>query len=362
MPLIAMPKWCALLGLAVFLVACQKPAAPVDPVRSIKVVAVESADSSVAFKLPGDVRARVESRLGFRVSGKIVQRSVELGQRVKPGQELARLDDRDFALAVQNAQAQMEAARTQRDLAQADLKRFEDLRKQQFISEAELDRRASALRAAQAQLDQATAMHRLQSNQRSDVRLMADASGVVTAVEAEAGQVVSAGQPIVRVALDGPRDIAVAVPEIRLKEVKLGQSFKVIFHATNESSMAKVREISAAAEPMTRTFEVRLSLDSGFQAPLGTTATVEMGTSETSASAVVAVPMTALLQKNGKSTVWVFDETSMTVRAQAVQVAQMTGDRAIISQGLQVGQLIVAAGPHVLTDGQRVTRFSGTKP
>ena len=357
-----MPKWCVLFGITASLMACQKASAPADPVRSVKVVAVESANASVDLKLPGEVRARVESRLGFRVAGKLVQRSVELGQRVKAGQELARIDDRDYALAVQNAQAQMEAARIQRDLAQADLKRFEDLRKQQFISEAELDRRSSALKSAQAQLDQATAAHRLQSNQRSDVRLVADAPGVVTGIEAEIGQVVSAGQPIVRIAQDGPREIVLAVPEARLKDIKHGQTFKVTFHATDEVSKAKVRDISAAAEPITRTFEVRLSLDAGIQAPLGATASVALSALDAPSTSELSVPATALLQKNGKSMVWIFDEISMTVKAQAVQVTQVNGERALIGKGLQQGQLVVAAGPHVLTEGQRVTRFASAKP
>ena len=357
-----MPKWCAILGLIPFFVGCGKQPAPIEPIRSVKVVRVESIDFNSSSKLPGDVRARVESKLAFRVSGKVIHRSVELGQHVKAGQELARLDDRDFMLSIQNAVAQLEAAKTQRDLALADLKRFEDLRKQQFISEAELDRRSASLKAAQAQFDQVTTLHQLQSNQRSDARLVADASGVVTAIEVEVGQVVSAGQVIVRIAQDGPREIALSAPESQLMNIKPGLEYPVTFHASGETGMAKVREVAASAEPLTRTYEVKLSLQSEKQPPLGATVSVHIRAIRMTSLDTVSVPATALVQKNGESSVWVFDENSSTVRSVPVQVMQLTEDQALIQKGLSAGQWVVSAGPHVLTEGQRVTRYAGKTP
>jgi multidrug efflux pump subunit AcrA (membrane-fusion protein) len=150
------------------------------------------------LELSGEVRARVEARLGFRLSGKLAKRMVEVGQSVKVGQVLAQLDPSDLQLAVDSARAQAEAARTQRDLAAADFKRFQALKEQNFISGAELERRDAALKAAQAQLDQAQAQLAVQSNQAAYTSLRADASGVVTAVEAEVGQVLAAGATVLR--------------------------------------------------------------------------------------------------------------------------------------------------------------------
>jgi RND family efflux transporter MFP subunit len=281
---------------------------------------------------------------------------VELGQRVALGQELARLDERDLELAVLNAQAQLDAARTQRDLASSEFKRFENLKNQQFISEAELERRSTTLKAAQAQLDQATAQLRLQRNQREDTRLFANAKGVVTAIEAEVGQVVAAGQTVVRLAHEGPREVAVSVPEQQLKRMAVGQSMKVKVHATGETGLARVRDIAAAADPATRTFEVRLALEAGFQPPLGSSVQVTLA-AQGKPSDALSVPATAVIRKGQSSVVWVLDASSMTVRAQPVQVGDLVGERMVITQGLQAGQTIVAAGAHVLTEGQRVVRF-----
>ncbi len=336
--------------------ACSKTEAPADPIRSVKTVQVEQATDQGDLKWPGDIRARVESKLGFRVPGKLLQRHVELGQRVALGQELARLDERDLELAVLNAQAQLDAARTQRDLASSEFKRFENLKNQQFISEAELERRSTTLKAAQAQLDQATAQLRLQRNQREDTRLFANAKGVVTAIEAEVGQVVAAGQTVVRLAHEGPREVAVSVPEQQLKRMAVGQSMNVKVHASGETGLARVRDIAAAADPATRTFEVRLALEAGFQPPLGSSVQVTLA-AHGKPSDALSVPATAVIRKGQSSVVWVLDASSMTVRAQPVQVGDLVGERMVITQGLQAGQTIVAAGAHVLTEGQRVVRF-----
>ena len=168
------------------------------------------------------MRARVESRLGFRVAGKITRRQAELGQHVKAGQVLAQLDPQDYQLAADAARAQHAAALTNRDLAAADLKRYRDLREQNFISGAELERRETTYKAAQAQLEQAQAQLASQGNQASYTTLVADVPGVITAIEAEPGQVVAAGTPVVRIAQDGARDVVFAVPEDRAALIKPG--------------------------------------------------------------------------------------------------------------------------------------------
>ena len=175
----------ALVAASLLLSACSKPVPPEEPIRAVKVmtVGVDSMRSGAEFA--GEVRARVESRLGFRVGGKIVRRQAELGQRVKAGDVLAQLDPQDYQLAAAAAKAQVSAAQTNRDLAAADFKRYKELRDQNFISGAELERRDASLKAAQAQLDQANAQGTAQGNQAAYTTLVADVSGVVTAVEAE---------------------------------------------------------------------------------------------------------------------------------------------------------------------------------
>ena len=207
---------------AMALTACSRPEPAQEPVRSVKVLAVGLDEIRTGHEFAGEVRPRVESKLGFRVAGKITQRQVELGQRVKAGQVLARLDPRDYQLAADAARAQVAAASTNRDLAAADFKRYSLLKDQNFISGAELERRETALKAAQAQLDQAKAQLAAQGNQAGYANLVADVSGVVTAVEAEAGQVVTAGMTVVRIAQDGAREVVFSVPEDQVAAIRPG--------------------------------------------------------------------------------------------------------------------------------------------
>ncbi|MBU2410079.1 MAG: efflux RND transporter periplasmic adaptor subunit, partial [Gammaproteobacteria bacterium] len=188
----------ALLALA----GCTRPPAPEEPVRAVKVVTVGASDYGTEPEFSAEVRARIESNLGFRVAGKITRRNVDLGQHVQVGQVLAQLDPQDFRLAADAARAQQAAALTNRDLAEADLKRYRELRAQNFISAAELERRESTYKSAVAQLQQAQAQLATQGNQTNYTTLVADAAGVVTAVQAEPGQVVSAGAPVLRIAQD----------------------------------------------------------------------------------------------------------------------------------------------------------------
>ena len=212
-PLARSAAW--LLLPALFLAGCSQSKPAEEPVRAVKLVTVGTSDFDAQPEFSAEVRARVESRLGFRVAGKITKRQAELGQHVQAGQVLAQLDPQDYRLAAEAARAQLAAAQTNRDLAAADLKRYTELRSQNFISGAELERRESTWKAAQAQLEQAQAQLSSQGNQASYTTLVADVAGVITAIEAEPGQVVQAGTPVVRIAQDGARDVVFAVPEDR---------------------------------------------------------------------------------------------------------------------------------------------------
>ena len=355
-------KKSALRALAVVLcqtlLACSPVEKAPEPVRSVKLYEVSLDNEQPATRYAGEVRARVESRLSFRVGGKVVSRSVDLGQLVQKGQELARLDARDFDFAVQAAQAQVLTAQTQRDLARSELKRFEDLRRQNFISDAELERRSSAFKSAQAALDQALAQAAIQNNQRGDIRLLAQHDGVVTSLDFEAGQVVAAGQAVVRVAQQGPRDVIFAVPEQHVHGYAKGDLMQIQTIATGPALSAKVREIAASADPATRTYEVKLGLEQAIAPPLGATVTVIKPASAAGASpATLLIPHTALWRQGAQNSVWLLDESKMTVHARPVEVESIGNDRIKVTKGLERGQSIVAAGVHVLTEGQRVSRF-----
>ncbi|MFD0666292.1 efflux RND transporter periplasmic adaptor subunit [Ramlibacter sp. MAHUQ-53] len=356
-PLPVLPRAALALAMTLLLAACGKaPPAP-EPVRAVKVITVGAGAASAASEFSAEVRARVESRLGFRVGGKLVQRQAEPGQRVQAGQVLAQLDPQDLQLAADAARAQVAAAQTQRDLAAADLRRYASLKDQGFISGAELERRETALKAAQAQLEQAQSQLAAQGNQAAYARLLAPAAGVVTAVEAEPGQVVATGAPVVRLALDGPRDAVFAVPEDRVRAVRVGSAVAVRPLADGPALTGQVREVAASADPVTRTFQVKVALPAGAPLALGTTVYVTPQALAPASAPVIKLPTSALRQEGAGSAVWVLDAASMTLKSQPVQVAGADGNEVVVTAGLQPGQQVVAAGVHVLQAGQKVTRY-----
>jgi len=337
------------------LLACS-PAPNVQvPIRAVKVLQVSESILSPQAEFSAEVRARVEARVGFRVAGKLTARYVELGQRVKAGQLLAEMDAQDYRLSVDGARASVNAAQTNRDLAAADFKRYKELRDKEFISGAELERRESTLKAAQSQFEQAQSQLSTQRNQLTYSKLYADKAGVVTGLEAEVGQVLSAGMPVLRLAQDGLREVAFAVPEDRLSLVMPGQVLKVKLWGGPKTLSAKVQDVAASADPVTRTFMVKAILDD-MKVPLGSTATVLIS-SEKSTSKQIALPTSAVRQEGGKTSVWLVDPASMTVRSQAIVVSGMQDNTVLVNSGLQPGQQVVTAGVHVLSEGQKVTYF-----
>ena len=350
-------RLCALAACSAIFLACSKSEAPPAPLRSVKLLTVSSSDLSVGGEFSAEVRARVESRLGFRVGGKLVQRPVEVGQRVASGQLLALMDAQDFQLAAQAALAQVSAAQSQRDLAAAEFKRFEALTAQNFISGAELERREATLKSAEAALNQAKAQAQAQGNQAGYARLTASHAGVITGVDAEVGQVLSAGQPVLRLAHDGPRDAVFAVSEQMVLALKVGQSMQVTLLSTGQSVQGKVRELAASADPVTRTYAVKLALEAGERLPLGASLKVVASGLPGSAPAVIKLPTSALRQEAQGTAVWVLDEASMKVNNQVVQLGPIDGNEVVIAAGLKPGQKVVSAGVHVLSPGQKVTVY-----
>ena len=340
-----------------FLAACSKTETAPDPVRAVRTVTVAAQSAGGTAEYAGEVRSRTESRLAFRVGGKIVRRSAELGNSVKAGQVLAQLDSQDLRLGQDGARAALVAAQAGHDQAQADFQRFKELLDKGFISSAELERRDTALKAARAQLDQAKAQSSVQGNQAGYATLVADASGVITGVDAEPGMVVAAGAPVLRLAHDGPRDVVFSVPEDKVGLIKAlaaqPGAFKVsLWGDKGEPMTASIREIGASADPVTRTFLVKADIGKPNAVRLGQTATVLMQMPRT--AGVTKLPLSALKEEQGRTMVWLVDRETMTVKLQPVQVAGADGNEAVISAGIAPGQVVVTAGVHVLNPGQKV--------
>jgi membrane fusion protein, multidrug efflux system len=331
------------------LAGCSKPAPAEDPVRAVKLLTLADTPAEAVTEFSGEIRPRVETRLSFRVAGKITARPVGVGDRVRRGQVLAEVDPQDYRLAV--------SAVTQRDLAQADLAHFAALKSQGFISGAELERREATLKAAQAAVDQAQTGVNTQTNQASYTRLIATENGVVVGVDAEPGQVVAAGTPVLRVAQDGPRDAVFVAPEQLVGDIRMGSAVQVRQWAGGEPVQGRVREVAAAADPVTRTFAVRVALAPSVTWPLGATVVVKPQAVQMGGTPVLRIPSSALLQASGQSKVWLFDPATQTVQATPVEVAGADGNWVVLAGGLRPGQQIVSAGVHVLQPGQKVTVY-----
>ncbi len=349
------------LAVALGLVACSRPEPAPEPIRAVRIQTVSLDSAGGVREFAAEVRARIESRPGFRVSGKLVSRMAEVGQHVASGQALARLDGSDLKLGQDAAQAALRAAQTNYELAGAEFKRYKELRDQGCIGQLDLERRETTLKAQKAQLDQAAAQVSVQSNQAAYATLTAPAPGVITAVEAEAGAVLSAGTPVFRIAHDGPRDAVFAVPEDGVAGMRmlLGRAgaIRIKPWGAGEAMPATVREVAAAADPTTRTFQIKADIG---RAPLqlGQTATVLI--EQPRRQGVAKLPLAAVVQQQGQSAVWLLDRASMTVKVQPVSVAGADGNWVVIGSGLTAGQTVVTAGVHTLTPGQKVKLYDPT--
>jgi len=355
-------RFAVTIAAATLMGACSKPAVTEEPIRAVKLLTVGTAATQSTLEYAAEVKPRVESRLGFRVGGKLTQRLVAVGQRVKAGQLLAQIDPQDLQLGAAAAAAQVQAARTNRDLAAADFKRYQALKEQNFIGAAELERREATLKSAQAQLDQAQAQRNLQGNQAGYAALHADVSGVVTAVLAERGQVVAAGGPVVQIAQDGARDVVFAVPEDKVGAIRLGSEVTVKSWSSGMRVKALVRELAASADPVTRTFTVKVALAAKDDWPLGSTVSVLPAGVQHTGVQVIKLPTSALLAQGQGTAVWVLDEASMTVKPQPIQVATADGNEVVVAAGLRPGMQVVVAGVHVLAAGQKVSIYKEKTP
>jgi len=341
----------------VLLTACsQQDAQPKLLPRPVKVFRIQETTESVSTTFAGEVRPRWETTLAFRVAGKIIARSVEVGERVKKGQLLAKLDVSDYQLDVQKLKSQLKAAQAERNFAQEDLARYRELLNQRVISPPEFDRHKTAYTTEDERVLALDAQLRQLTNQLSYTDLLATSDGVVTALEVETGQVVIAGQAIFKLARLDEKECEFDVPEHRVGEIKLHQAITVSLWASDTSRFrANIREIASTANPISRTYRVKATLLDGLDnARLGMTATVWL---PANLSTSIAVPLSAIFTPQNTPTqprVWVIDETANVVKSVPIEIGMAQADDKMAVTGLAAGQLIVSAGVQRLTEGQAV--------
>ena len=333
----------------------EPPAQVVRPVQLAPVVIGAMAETAV---FAGEVKPRHETDLAFRIGGKIVERRVDVGALVKKGQVLARLDPADVALQAQAAEATVAAARTESDFARAEHLRYQNLYRQKFVSESALDGKQNAMLAALARLQQAQANLAVNRNQTGYATLIAPDDGVITSVTAESGQVVASAQAVMKLARTDEREVAIAVPENRIGELKGARRINVVLLANSGRPFTgRVREISPTVDPVTRTFSVRVAVpDADATLSWGMTANVVAVAAGAAQNALI--PLTSIYHEpDGKPAVWVYDANARNVSLRAVELGPYREDGVVITRGLNNGEWIVAAGVNKLQPGQTVRPY-----
>lgn len=343
---------------ACLLASCSAPAPESPPPRAVLVRTLDAAAAAPAVHLyTGEVRARIEADVGFRVGGKLLERKVDVGDEVAAGALLALLDPADARLAADAAQAARAAAEADLALARTEFERAQELAARKFVSTSVLDARRTALQAAEARLRQARAQADAAANQAAYTRLEAPAAGVVTAVFAEPGQVVGVGQPVFRIARPDEREVLIHVPEGRAAQFQPGMAARVRTWAAPEREYAaSVREVAPAADAVTRTYALRVAVaqaDAGL--PLGATASVLFAATD-AAHGSVLLPLAAVTRVPGApdgGTVWVVGEDER-VRPVGVDILAWREDGALLRAGLPARSRLVVAGVHTLVEGETV--------
>ena len=355
MPLLrlALPLVAAVVALA----GCSEQRVATEDVRPVRTLTVVPRSTNAVAEFAGEVRPRIETRAGFQVSGRMTQRLVEVGQAVKQGQTLATVDPRDYHLATEASEAARTSAQVDRDQQRADYKRFEDLQAKGFISQAELDRRKASLDAAEARYAQTVANARVTGNQAGYAVLRAPHDAVVTAIDAEVGQVVSAGQSVVRLAQTGEKEVVIGIPEQQLALLRDASDISVRLWAGGAPLKGKLRELSPVADSATRTFPARIALvNPPAQVALGMTATVAFAVPLP--QAVITLPLQALVVEGGATHSWRYDPATGTVQRTPVRVGNVAGNEVVVAEGLKAGDMVVTAGAHQLKNGQKVKLLS----
>jgi len=341
------------LLLCVGLCACEQSPPTAKPIRPVLSQLVEFSTDWRESTYAGQIRARYVTALSFRLGGKLIERPVEVGDRVEAGTVLARLDPEDVRLRLVEAEAGVAEAQAEQNKAASDLERYRGLRKKNLVSKIKYTEFTNRHEVAKARLQQAQAELEVTRNQAAYTTLSAHRAGVVTETMAEVGQVVTAGQTVVRLTLAGDREVEIAIPENRLTELRQADTIQVSLWADAAASYTgRVREVSPGADPVTRTYSVRITLpDAGPEVQLGMTATVTIR--KRREGEVAHLPLSALYQRDSEPAVWVVDG-ALRVELVPVDVLEFTQTEVLVSGGLDAGQRVVTAGVHKLAPGQRV--------
>lgn len=347
----------------VWLAGCSTRAETPDPVRPAIVARPQSAAAEAGELYSGDVKARYESALGFRVGGKIKQRHVDVGAHVKAGDLIAELDPEDLQLQAASARATVAAAEADLALAKSERDRYSALLEKHFVSATQFDAVDNKLKAATARATEARAALNVAQNQAGYTGLRADHDGVITTITAEAGQVVGAGQTVASLARNGEREVEISVPEGRIGSYRKEQPATIELWAESGKRIdGTLREIAPEADAMTRTYRVRVALGASSEtAKLGQTARVYFAAgSEADAH---MIPLASLYEKDGKPAVWVLDPKTRQVHLRAVTVGAYREQGVLLTGGVDTQDWIIAAGVHKLREGQPVTPVdAGNRP
>jgi len=340
------------IAAALALAACSQEAPEQGPARPAMVVQAAAAAANLSV-YAGEVRAQFEPALAFRIGGKISRRLVDVGEQVTKGQPLAELDASDVGLELEAARAQLASEQSDLALATSELERYQSLLDSQLVSKSLYDVRVSARDAAQARVRQAQAEARVSGNQADYAVLRAPADGVISQRLAEAGQVVAAGQTVFVLAEQGQREVAISVPEQSAALFTPGREMAVeLWSQPGKRFPAQLRQIAPAADSQARTFAARVSFEPGdVRTEIGQSARVfalQQGKRN------LAVPLPALHQKDGKPALWVVDPDKSTVSLRPVTVGAYGESEVPVLTGLQPGEWVVAAGVHLLLEGQRI--------
>jgi len=335
------------------LASCQKHEATdvrlEDPLIQLA-MAQSSGPSSRAFT--GVVSARVQSDIGFRVPGKVIERLVDTGASVKAGQPLMRIDPTDLLHGITNQQGAVDAANAQAVLAKADEARYRKLLDSGAISNQDYDHAKAALDSAQSLLAAAQAQLQVAKNNAQYAELCADGDGVIVETLVEPGQVVAAGQTVIKLAHSGPREAAVNLPE-SLRPAMGSTALAALYNGETKTFPARLRQLSDSADLLTRTFEARYVLEGeAGQAPLGATVTIYIRDDQTGSD--IQVPVSSISNNGSGPGVWIFDAKTSSVHLRPVQVRQLGEENAVVSDGLQIGDQIVALGVNLLHENQKV--------
>ena len=348
------------LGALLMLSACKRAEEAAAPdIRPVRVTTIESRATNGVVSLTGTIQAQTEINLAFRIDGRLIERTVDIGDIVKPGQLSARLDSQNEETAVQSARAQLAAARAQLVEARNNHARMRDLVAESAVSRATFDQAVALLKTAESQVESLQSQLTLAQNRLSYTNLTSDVAGVVTARGPEPGEVVSAGRMIVQVAREGARDAVFGVPA-QVKDIapKNPEIRIVLTSDPKISAVGRVREVAPRADAVTGTFAVRVRLiDPPAAMRLGSTVTGFMHLDGTDA---IEVPASALTRSDGKSAVWVVDPQALTVSLRQVEIQSQDAANVKIAAGLKAGDLVVTAGVQALSPGQKV-RLLGTK-